>query len=52
VVANSGSNSSLLFLFRDGCGSAAIKFNKDGTGSDAIYKVAVAHLWVLLFCYV
>jgi len=29
VVANSGiSDSSLLFLFRNGCGSAVIKFNK------------------------
>jgi len=29
AVANSGSDSSLLFLFRNGCGSAAIKFNKE-----------------------
>ena len=28
AVPNSGSDSSLLFLFRNGCGSAAIKFNK------------------------
>jgi len=28
-VANSGSDSPLLFLFRNGCGSAAIKFNKE-----------------------
>jgi len=29
VVANSGSDSSLLFWFRNGCGSVAIKFNKE-----------------------
>jgi len=28
AVANSGSDSSLLFSFRNGCGSAAIKSNK------------------------
>jgi len=28
VVANSGSDSSLLFLFSNGCSSAAIKLNK------------------------
>jgi len=28
AVANSGSDSSLLFLFRNGWGSAAIEFNK------------------------
>jgi len=28
VVANSGSDISLLFLFSNGCSSAAIKFNK------------------------
>ena len=27
-IANSGSDSSLLFLFRNGCGSAAIEFKK------------------------
>jgi len=29
AVANSGSDNSLLFSFRNGCGSAAIKFNKE-----------------------
>jgi len=28
AVASSGSDSSLLFLFSNACGSAAIKFNK------------------------
>jgi len=28
AVANSGSDSLLLFLFRNGCDSAAIEFNK------------------------